>query len=494
MPGTDARQSTPVEHGYASNVQHVAILVSPDHDGTLLYKLSKLTPATTYYYKFADKGTGQQSRTGRFTTAPAADSNVGVTFTFSGDQDGTPNTTTPSLTCPGEAGFKSFTSAMNEAGNQFYVNLGDTIYSDSSCLTTPDSSLTDYRNNYQQNLSYPSLRDFRAAAPFYTQWDDHEVQNDFDPTTVDPTLLANGRQAFQEYDAMRPPSSTLGFYRHFRYGANAEVFILDERSFRTNEADRIDANANGTEDCQNATTGQPDVAPTLNQSTRNFFAAQIPGLGLDQPVPRLCLKNLNAKGRTMLGSAQRHQFLSDLAASTATWKIVMSEDPMQQFFAFPYDRWEGFRWERNTILHNIDDNNINNVVWLATDVHAFMAHTVDYNTDTAGSPSVVPACAGVQGMCEYTVGPVATDTFAKEINDLSGSSTASGKVRGFLVVVNKDLCAGINNYGYGKVNIDGATHQLSVYPKFENGTAVAGNGGSGSGYSDCYDLHQNPAP
>jgi hypothetical protein len=84
--------------------------------------------------------------------------------------------------------------------------------------------------------------------------------------------------------------------------------------------------------------------------------------------------------------------------------------------------------------------------------------------------------------------------FAKEINDLAGSTTAAGKVRGFLVVVNKDLCAGINNYGYGKVNIDGATHQLSVYPKFENGTAVAGNGGSGSGYSDCYDLHQNPAP
>ena len=167
---------------------------------------------------------------------------------------------------------------------------------------------------------------------------------------------------------------------------------------------------------------------------------------------------------------------------------------MQQFFAFPYDRWEGFRWERNTILHNIDDNNINNVVWLATDVHAFMAHTVDYNTDTAGSPSAVPACAGVQGMCEYTVGPVATDTFAKEINDLSGSTTAAGKVRGFLVVVNKDLCADVNGYGYGKVTIDPTTHQLSVYPKLETGSPVAGNGGSGGALSDCYDLHQNPAP
>src|SRR5207245_10014145 len=125
----------------------------------------------------------------------------------------------------------------------------------------------------------------------------------------------------------------------------------------------------------------------------------------------------------------------------------------------------------------IDTNNIDNVVWLATDIHAFLAHTVDDNTDTPGSPSAPPDCSGVQGMCEYTVGPVATDTFAAEINAFLGqrgciSGCRDGLLRSFLVFVNQNLCAGINPYGYGKVVIDAKKHTLSVFPIGEDGTKV----------------------
>jgi phosphodiesterase/alkaline phosphatase D-like protein len=183
----------------------------------------------------------------------------------------------------------------------------------------------------------------------------------------------------------------------------------------------------------------------------------------------------------MLGAAQREQFLSDLAASTAVFKIVMTGDQMQQFYAFPYDRWEGFAWERNTILHFIDDNDIRNVVFLATDIHADMQKIVNFNTDT-------PGIAGqVENSTEFSVGPIATKPFAQEINEQTGNPDASGKVRGFLININKNTCAQLGRptephiYGYGWVHIDAATHMLTVEPKDDSGDLIAGNGVPGHG-------------
>ncbi|HYT29242.1 MAG TPA: alkaline phosphatase D family protein, partial [Actinomycetota bacterium] len=380
--------------------------------------------------------------------------------------------------------------AIQSQHPDFYVNLGDTIYSDSECLPAPDTALSDYRASYQQNFSYDSFRGLRAATGFYTQWDDHEVRNDFDSQTVDPTLLANGRQAFEEYDGMQAPSPKLGFYRHFRWGAETEIFILDERSFRTTEALRLDVNHDGVEDCQNPETGQPDLAPTLSQSWRDFFASQIPGSGLDQPVPPQCTADLNSKHASMLGAAQRRRFEQDLAASTARFKLVINEDAIQQFFALPYDRWEGYRWERNQILSFVDTNNISGVVWLTTDIHAALAHTVDYNTDTPGTTG------GVQGMIDYTVGPIATFDFRSEINKQVGDDTASS-VRAFLINVNKNTCTFLGGdgnptapwYNYGLVHIDAATHTLTIQPKDYTNTPIAGNGVNGSGRDTfCYDY------
>ena len=252
----------------------------------------------------------------------------------------------------------------------------------------------------------------------------------------------------------------------------------------------MDVDENGTEDCQNAVTGEPDLAPTLSQFWRDFFASQIEGSGLDQPVPAQCTANLEAAGRTMLGDAQRTRFLADLAASTARFKLVMNEDPIQQIFALPYDRWEGFRWERAQILDSIDANDINNVVWLTTDVHAYLAHVVSENTADPGVGTQV------QGMFDYTVGPIATATFREEINELVGGDTAT-QVRSFLLVVNKNTCAnlgasppnpGAPYYGFGYVHIDAATHTLSVVPIDHTGTHVAGNGGSTGRDSACYDY------
>ena len=44
----------------------------------------------------------------------------------------------------------------------------------------------------------------------------------------------------------------------------------------------------------------------------------------------------------MLGPVQKAQLKSDLLASTAKYKMVVSQDPIQQFHVLPYDRWEGY--------------------------------------------------------------------------------------------------------------------------------------------------------
>jgi alkaline phosphatase D len=487
-PAILAQWST--DPSFLSNMHSQPVPVSADHDGTAHTTVTSLTPATRYYYRFLVPRAAH-SRVGTFRTAPLPGADVPVTFAFSGDQDGSldPNTNQPCFNH-----FESFTDAATHHPD-FYVNLGDTIYGDANCEGTTSSALDDYRRLYKQNLTYDALRNLRATTGFYSQWDDHEVQDNWNRQTVDPQLLAAGRQAFMEYQNQTFDTHGLGFYRHFRWGSNVEIFVLDERSFRTQEADAIDADGGGVPDCQNSVTGIADLAPTLAQAYRNIFAGLIgPQSGLQVPVPAQCTAALEAAGRTMLGTTQRTQFLTDLARSPATFKLIMNEDPMQQFFALPYDRWEGYRWERNQILSFIDQRNIANVVWLTTDVHAYIAHTVDYNTDTPGVGQTV------QGMMDYTVGPVATNTFQDEIDSLLGEGTGD-LVRLFLLSFNANTCAelggdpgqdvGAPYYGYGLVTIQTNPARITVQPIDQTGVPIAGNGGAGGRDPACFDYSAN---
>ena len=51
----------------------------------------------------------------------------------------------------------------------------------------------------------------------------------------------------------------------------------------------------------------------------------------------------------------------------------MNEVPIQQFYALPYDRWEGYEADRKRVLNGLQD--VNNLVFLTTDVHATSSTT-----------------------------------------------------------------------------------------------------------------------
>ena len=82
-----------------------------------------------------------------------------------------------------------------------------------------------------------------------------------------------------------------------------------------------------------------------------------------------------------------------------------------QLFALPYDRWEGYASERQRIVEAL--RGVKNVVVLTTDTHANLVGDVRLQTFTPTGPVA-------SGITEVITGPVATNTFAKEIDDVLG--------------------------------------------------------------------------
>ena len=129
----------------------------------------------------------------------------------------------------------------------------------------------------------------------------------------------------------------------------------------------------------------------------------------------------------------------------------MNEVPIQQFYALPYDRWEGYAAERTKLLTFLRDN-VKNVVFLTTDVHANMVNDARLQTLEAGGPVNT-------GIIEVTTGPVATKTFAGEI-DGSVGSRIGGDLDPRLLLQRRQpptgvgmQCSGLDQFSYAEVSV-----------------------------------------
>ena len=138
-------------------------------------------------------------------------------------------------------------------------------------------------------------------------WDDHEFIDNFNRPQHGEALFAAGRKAFVDYNPVRFKPAT-GLYSRVRWGANAELFFLDERAFRS-------APASLSPECRNPTTGQPDPLPLLPQRLRDVLGPQIglPPQAL-AAVSDACKAVINDPSRTLLGSAQLRAFRTRSAA------------------------------------------------------------------------------------------------------------------------------------------------------------------------------------
>src|SRR5262249_43682692 len=366
-------------------------------------------------------------------------------FTDTGDADGTRR--------PGGApaynDFEVLEAARLESG-AFWVFDGDTIYADSPFRREgPATTLAEYHAAHRENRGYENLREFLATTSVYATMDDHEVVNDYDAATVDPARYAAGRQAFLDYYPVRetgllrdPSCAGDPLYRRFRWGSEVEVFLLDERSCRSASAAPI---------CRG------DLGPTLPLSVRTSF----PFVLFLQPLPPPgCLEAIFDPARTLLGPVQKAQFFDDLAASTAKWKLVVSEEPVQQFYALPYDRYEGYPVERTELLAFIQHNGIAGVEFLTTDSHATLLNQVAIDFFTAPEPIAV----------ELVTGPVATDTFQSQVLAIAGAFGLQ-IFNGLLTSVGLD-CRNLNRDSYALVEELAGAGTLTLTSKDENGAVI----------------------
>ena len=396
------------------------------HDLTVQSRVAGLAPSTRYYYFFAQGK--QRSVIGTFMTAPKATAAKTIRFAVTGDADPIRVNGHNYWNKDGSNDWATY-MAMTREKNAFNVNLGDTIYSDAETdQGFPRAfSLDQKRAKYRLGLTYPSLLGLRQSGPVYNQWDDHEFVDDYTPKSQGcdvgsvatpqyacdiPSITQAGIKAFREYMPVTY-SAQNGTYRTFRWGKNLEIFILDERSFRSIKASEVKQDAAAAEPtphvCENG--GNDDLAPRVPQRLRNLFALVYPALG--NPVPPACLAALNDPNRTMLGSRQYNAFTTAIKNSTAKWKVIINEVPMMEFGINPYDDWEGYEAEREKLLAYLKDN-VKNVAVMTTDFHTNWVNDARIKTwPEDGGP--VPS-----GIKEFIAGGVADDLFGHEIDGVSG--------------------------------------------------------------------------
>jgi phosphodiesterase/alkaline phosphatase D-like protein len=445
---------------FTKGLQSFKLKAGKSRDLTVQRKVKRLKSARRYYFRFLQGK--RKSKRGTFTTAPKSSANVTVEFAFSGDTDAS---TVKGQKQPYWNNFDVF-RRMRAERNDFNIHFGDTIYSDSEVpgrLNPVALTRKQKWAKYKTNLAQRKLQDLRASAGFYSHWDDHEFVNDFarsenvfsSATINGEKLYKTGVAAFRDYAPVAYTSKD-GIYRTRRWGKNLELFFLDQRSFRSAKAD-----ANGK--CDNPPgSGNADLAPTAPQGTRDVFGLLIPPLR--NPAPPACVAAINDPNRTYLGKRQLGRFLNAIRKSTARFKVIMNELPIQQYYSLPYDRWEGYEAERQTVLNALSGK-VKNVVFLTTDVHATLVNDARFKTLESGGPKN-------SGIMDITVGPAATANFELEIDQAVGAG--NGRLVDDLFLEPQPpsgvgmACSELKTFSYGHVKATRNT--LTITPKSIQGT------------------------
>lgn len=359
----------------------------------------------------------------------------------------------------GFGGMKIY-EAMRQVEPQFFIHSGDNIYSDGPIsasqpaengqiwtnLVTPEVSkvaetLDEFRGRYKYNLMDENLRRFYSEVPVISQWDDHEVVNNWsdskdlsaDPryTVKDvPLLIARASKAFHEYAPLRPHNAEESdrVYRKLSYGDLLDVFVLDMRSYRGPNTSNLQPQEGGT--------------------------------------------------TAFLGETQLSWLKDELKHSSAAWKVISADMPIGLNIGDGLNasdgkpRWEaiangdngpaaGRELEIARLLRFIKHEHIHNLVWLTADVHYAAAHF--YNPNKAQTKDFAP-------FWEFVAGPLNAGSF--------GPNTTDGTF-GPQVVFSKAPPAGQSNLSpyaglqfFGDVNIDRKTKAMTVELKDIDGSTI----------------------
>jgi phosphodiesterase/alkaline phosphatase D-like protein len=237
------------------------------------------------------------------------------------------------------------------------VFLGDYIYEvhRNAPATDPRSDpidstdLRSYRAKYRLYRSDAGLRELHRVQPAVHIWDDHEVANNYSDGRPAPSPLQRSaayRVAFEWLPRMVFPSERFRIFKRIPLGLTADLFLLDERQYRT------------VDDAGN---------PVL-----------------------------------ILGDRQMQWLIDELKASNAQWKIVANQvliAPLDMGTGESKDSWGGYPSSRVQLLGEIERAGIPNVVFVTGDRHVFMTNLLAsdpevFRNDPAHHPAAVEYVGG----------------------------------------------------------------------------------------------------
>lgn len=197
-----------------------------ERDYTYQFKIVDLKPATRYYLKIEARGTAGQvvsaSHTGSFITAAEAavwqDVSFGVvTGQFYAHLDH-------------REGFHIY-PAMRQAGIDFLVPTGDTVYYDNEEPRARTVELA--RFHWQRMYSLPRHVDLHRYVSCYFEKDDHDtLSNDCWPTHQPRWMLPLTFEAGQDIFLEQVPMGEKT-YRTFRWGKGLQIWLVEGRDFRS---------------------------------------------------------------------------------------------------------------------------------------------------------------------------------------------------------------------------------------------------------------------
>ncbi|AHK70675.1 alkaline phosphatase [Gluconobacter oxydans] len=342
------------DESFSKPVQSGQTLAHPELGHSVHVEVAGLKPDRPYWYRFHIAG--YESPTGRGRTLPLPGAPLSrVRFAAAGCQHY-------------EYGYYTAWRAIANEPIDFVFHYGDYIYEG------PDSgdhlreidghkahvlrrhvgpecySLDEYRRRYAQYKMDPDLQAAHAATSWIVSFDDHEIDNnwagDTDQDGTPPEIFrlrrASGLQAYYENMPLRatsiPDGGHMQLYRSFRFGDLMNMFVLDTRQYRS------------------------------DQAYGDTNAAQ----GKDVWSPE----------RTMMGAQQEQWLFDGLGRSDAKWNLlahqVMLMDLVHRKSAhseltYSMDQWSGYLYSRKRLLDFIDTHCPGNVVNVTGDAHRHFA-------------------------------------------------------------------------------------------------------------------------
>jgi alkaline phosphatase D len=332
----NVRLEVALDRAFRRVVARRTIQARPSNGYAVKARIKGLRPARRYYYRFETRD--EQSPVGRFQTAPPADSRQTVRFAVVSCLEYT-------------FGYYNALALLAREDVDFVINTGDYIYGDVAwpqgigVRTDPlqeARTLQQYRDKYALYRTDRNLRAVHARFPFINVWDDHEVQNNYaggDPAGGEvstPFTVERKNAAYRAFFEVMP-TYAIGrsrLYHRASFGRLMDLFVLDERQYRTRQP------------CGD------DSLPECPEA---------------------------AGDGTALGAAQLRWATRALSSSRATWKVVANEFMiMTRRFGNgnfeDFDSWQGYLRDREALL--VAAKEAGDVVFVTGDQHEFIAGDV----------------------------------------------------------------------------------------------------------------------